>query len=252
MPTLSSIVRYPVKGLTADYLDHINVDKHRWLPLDRAWAIENGGATFDPQNPIHMKKKFFLMLASQSALAGIECRFIEDGHRLSVRRSGDDPLIIDLDDAKTHGALFEHLEERLGDHIRGPLRIIRAPDQAMTDIPQAQLSMINATSVRDIASKTGLDVGPDRFRGNLVIDGLDAWSELDWVGRNIRIGTVEARVESRIRRCAATSVNLKTAAPDTDMPAQLFEHYGHMDCGVYVTVLNSGRISTGDRIELIG
>jgi uncharacterized protein YcbX len=251
MPTLTSIVRYPVKGLTADYLDHINVEKNGWLPLDRAWAIENGGGTFDPRNPVHMKKKFFLMLAGQPALSGLDCRFIENGHRLSVARGGADPIVVSLDDATTHEAFFTRLNILLGEHIRGPLKIVRAPDQAMTDIPDAQLSVINAATVRDIASKTGLDIGPDRFRGNLVIDGFDAGAELDWVGRNIRIGAVEAKVEARIRRCAATSVNLKTAVPDTDMPAALFEHYGHMDCGVYITVLNSDRITTGDPVELI-
>lgn len=251
MPTLSSIARYPVKGLTADYLDHIYVEKNRWLPLDRAWAIENGGGTFDQQNPVHMKKKYFLMLAGQSALAGLECQFIEDGHRLNVTRPGDAPLVVSLDEPNTHGDLFEHLETLLGDHIRGPLRIVRAPDQAMTDIPEAQLSLINSASVHDLAGRTGLDVGPDRFRGNLVVDGLDAWSEFDWVGRDIRIGAVQARVESRIGRCAATSVNLKSAAPDTDMPARLFEHYGHTHCGVYITILNAARINTGDPIELL-
>ncbi|MDG1418027.1 MAG: MOSC domain-containing protein [Maricaulis sp.] len=250
MPTLTSIVRYPVKGLTADYLDHINVEKNRWLPLDRAWAIENGGGVFDAQKPVHMKKKHFLMLAGQSALAGIECRFIEHEHKLRVTRKDEEPIEVFLDDPSTQGELFAHLEALLGDDIRGSLRIIRAPDQAMTDIPEAQLSLINAATVRDIASKTGLDISPDRFRGNLVIDGFDAGAELDWVGRNIRIGAVEAKVEARIRRCAATSVNLKTAVPDTDMPAALFEHYGHMDCGVYITVMNSDQITTGDPVEL--
>jgi uncharacterized protein YcbX len=251
MPTLTSIARYPVKGLTADYLDHINVEKHRWLPLDRAWAIENGGGKFDPQNPVHMKKKFFLMLAGQPALAGVDCRFIEEGHQLCITTAGTDPIVVSLDVPATHDDLFKYLEALLGDHIRGPLRIIRAPDQAMTDIPDAQISLINAATVRDIASKTGLDIGPDRFRSNLVIDGLDAGAEQDWVGRNIRVGGMEGRVEARIRRCAATSVNLKTGTPDTDMPAALFEHYGHMDCGVYITVLNSARIATGDPVKLI-
>ncbi len=248
LPQLTAIHRFPVKGLGPDRLDFIEVSAGQTLPHDRAWAIENGPSPFDPQAPGHVKKKHFLMLAGQAELTRIACEYIAhscefrcnfpEGHRISVT----------LDDPDTHAPLFDQLTRLLGDQIRGPLRLVHAPGQAMTDIPQPQISLINLASVRDLAEKTGHALDPLRFRGNLLIDGLPAWSEFDWVGKTIRIGEIGMKAESRIGRCTATSVNLETGSRDIDLPKALFEHYGHTHCGVYLTVLDDGGLRTGDRV----
>ena len=248
MSQLTAIHRFPVKGFGPDRLESIELSPHRTLPHDRAWAIENGPSPFDPQAPGHVKKKHLLMLAGQAELARIDCAFIAqscefrcnfpEGHRISVA----------LDDPETHAPLFGELTRLLGDQIRGPLRIIHAPGQAMTDISQPQISLINLASVRDLAERTGHALDPLRFRGNLLIDGLPAWTEFDWIGQTIRIGDIRMKAESRIGRCAATSVNLETGTRDIDLPKALFEHHGHTDCGIYLSVLDAGAVRTGDAI----
>jgi uncharacterized protein YcbX len=50
-----------------------------------------------------------------------------------------------------------------------------------------------------------------------------------------------------IVRCAATHVNPKTARRDADVTRALFDAYGHMYCGVYLTVGVGGRLARGDR-----
>ena len=134
--------------------------------------------------------------------------------------------------------------------MRGPLRLVHAPGQAMTDIPQPQISLINAASVHELSDRIGQPLDPLRFRGNLLIDGLAPWEEFELIGQAIRIGGVKCRVESRIRRCVATSVNPDSAELDSNVPAALFEHYGHMDCGLYLTVLEDGLIALGDLVEI--
>ena len=49
-----------------------------------------------------------------------------------------------------------------------------------------------------------------------------------------------------ITRCAATHVDPVTTDADMDLTAALYQHYGHMDCGLYAEVTSGGRISTGD------
>ncbi|WP_323761521.1 MOSC domain-containing protein [Maricaulis sp.] len=250
MPQLTAITRFPIKGLGPDVLPHIELTANATLPLDRAWAIENGPSPFDDKAPGHVKKKHFLMLAGQAELARLECQYAPDGHTVTVSLDGAAPIEVALADPTTHAPLFDCLRTLLGSAIRGPLRLVHAPGQAMTDIPMPQISLINAASVRDLAERTGQPLDPLRFRGNLLIDDLAAWEEFQLVGQCVRIGGVELRVESRIRRCAATSVDLETGVRNTDVPAALFEHYGHMDCGLYLSVLEDGVIAPGDPFSL--
>jgi uncharacterized protein len=250
MPQLNAICRYPVKGLGPDRLDRVELSAGQTLPFDRAWAIENGEGAFDAANPAHVKKKNFLMLAGQAALARAACRFDAAGHALTVSFAGEPDITLTLDDASTHARLFERLQTLLGDEVRGRLRIVRAPGQAMTDIPQPFISLINLASVRDLADRCGVELDPVRFRGNLLIDGLEPWAEFDWVGQEITIGSTRLTGQSRIRRCAATSVNPATAERDLDLPAALMAHYGHADCGIYLDINEGGSVATGDAVQI--
>jgi uncharacterized protein YcbX len=251
MTQLTSIARYPVKGLTADVLTHVDLAPNKTLPFDRAWAIENGGGVFDASNPTHMKKKHFLMLAGQTELARLKSRFDPVTKTCNISMDEFGPINIQLDNPDSYAPLFEMLAAKLGDQVRGQLRIVHAPDQAMTDIPQPQLSMISTTSVADLATRSDHAIAPTRFRGNLIIEGLPAWQEFGRLGHVIEIGKTRLRIESRIRRCNATSVNLETGRIDIDLPATLYQHFGHTDCGVYLTVLEGGRIAVGDPVRII-
>lgn len=251
MPQLTAIARFPVKGLGPDWLTEVDLEAGHTLPDDRAFAIEHGQSPFDPAHPAHVKKKHFLMLAGQAGLARLSCRYCTLDRRFTVSLDGRETSVI-LDDAATHPPLFDLLNDLLGEDIRGGLRIVHAPGQAMTDIPEPHISLINAASVRDLSETAGKPLDPVRFRGNVLIDGLEPWAEFGWTGQDIRIGEVRLRVERRIGRCAATSVNLATGTRDIDVPKILFEHYGHTDCGLYLDVKSSGRIALGDPVEPIG
>ena len=81
--------------------------------------------------------------------------------------------------------------------------------------------------------------------------GAPAWSELDWVGREIQIGGAVLRVAKRITRCAATEVNPLTAQRDANPVAELRQLYGHADLGIHAAVIEGGRFEVGDGIELL-
>jgi uncharacterized protein YcbX len=245
MPTLTAITRFPIKGFGPDQLDAADLEVDRALAFDRHWAIENGGGAFDPANPVHLKKKHFLMLAAQPDLASIPCQFDMEAGR--ARFEFDDGVVaFNPRDPATHAALFAKLGDLLGDAIRGQLSLVHAPGQAMTDKAEPYVSLINSASVRDLADSVDQPLGPLRFRGNLLIDGAEPWAELGWVGRTVRIGNSRLRIDARIRRCVATSVNPQTAQSDADVPAALHARLGHMDCGIYLTVIEAGQIRVGD------
>ena len=66
---IASLQRYPVKGLSPEPLNSATLNKGGYFPGDRLFAVENGPAGFDPENPEHQPKIKFLMLMRNESLA---------------------------------------------------------------------------------------------------------------------------------------------------------------------------------------
>ena len=95
----------------------------------------------------------------------------------------------------------------------------------------------------------GAPVHPLRFRANVYVAGWPAWHEFDLVGREIAIAaSPRLKIVKRIVRCAATDVDPETGMRDLEIPYTLTQTFGHMDCGVYGEVVNSGDIAVGDPV----
>ena len=143
------------------------------------------------------------------------------------------------------------------DDLRGPPRIVTVPGGqgdnggagfSFSDVPMKVLSLINLESVRDLERVIGEPVDPLRFRGNVYVDGLPAWSELDWENKTFSIGSLKVKGVLRTQRCAATNVNPATAERDMNVPQTLRVSYGHMDMGIYCEVLEAGSLAKGDAV----
>ena len=86
-----------------------------------------------------------------------------------------------------------------------------------------------------------------RWRCNIFLDGLAAWEEFDWVGRTIRIGEAEAKVETRLDRCMATTVNTDTGIRNVPT-LEILKGFGHQDFAVALVVTKGGRLRIGDEV----
>jgi uncharacterized protein YcbX len=245
MPEIASLYRYPVKGLSPEALTRIRVEAGETLPFDRAWAIENGRSKFDPASPKHLPKVAFLMLMRNERLASLETVFDESARSLTVRRDGKAVAQGSLDTEDGRAALEAFFDAYEADELRGPTRIVSAPGHAFTDTPAKCLSLINLETLRDIEGVVGATLHPLRFRANIYIDGLPAWTEFDWLGKTVSAGEVTFEPFSRIDRCAATDVNPLTARRDLALPRTLLETYGRPDCGIYMRVVKGGELAAG-------
>ena len=96
----------------------------------------------------------------------------------------------------------------------------------------------------------GVELSPLRWRGNLWFEGLAPWEEFDWIGKNLRIGTVELFVEERIERCLATTANPVSGIRDVDTLKALNSR-GHQDFGVYAIIKKAGILALGDKVEIL-
>ncbi len=250
-PVVARICRYPVKGLSAEILQETTLEPGDTIPWDRAFAIENGSREFDPENPRHLSKSKFLMLARNEKLASLETRFDEDTGLLTVLRAGKPVARGNLTERIGRQMLEQFFAAFMEGDLRGPPHIVGTEGHSFSDVPEKCLSIINLASVRDLERVTGRTIDPIRFRGNLLVDGLEPWQEFQSVGRDIRIGdTITLHGLARITRCAATNVNPDTAQRDMTIPHALNDAFGHMDCGIYAEVIEGGNIRSGDTIVL--
>ncbi|WP_431311222.1 MOSC domain-containing protein, partial [Methylobacterium nigriterrae] len=102
--------------------------------------------------------------------------------------------------------LEEVIRRTLPDALRGEPRVLAAPPQyRVTDSATGFVSLINLASVRAIEDFVGAPVDPLRFRGNLMVEGLEPWAELALVGAGLEgEDGLRLRITQRTQRCAAT------------------------------------------------
>jgi len=131
-----------------------------------------------------------------------------------------------------------------------PALIVTA-GRGVTDSDFPSVSILSLASLADLSARMGHDLSPDRWRGNLWIDGLEPWAEWGWLGRSLRIGAAELQVRERITRCRATSADPLTGRIDVDTLAGLRTAYGHEDFGLYAVVTRGGTIHPGDPVEVL-
>jgi uncharacterized protein YcbX len=243
--TLVSIYRYPVKGLSAELLPAAALGVGATLPLDRAWAIENGAGRFDPGAARWLPKINFLMLMRNERLAGLETRLEPDGHTLVVHRAGRQVARGDLETRIGRQMLEQFFAAYMKTELRGAPRIVSADGHSFSDVAAKVLHVVNLASVRDLERITGRSIDPLRFRANLYLDGFAPWAERDWIGRSLVLGDARLRLVEETDRCEATNVDPATGARDRDIPAALERAFGRTDFGAYARVVTAGSIAPG-------
>jgi len=121
---------------------------------------------------------------------------------------------------------------------------------SFSDIPDKAISIINLNTVLELQNKLDKQISPSRFRGNILIDGVNAWEEFNWIGKKIYIGDAILEVFKRTQRCAATNVNPYNGQRDINIPNEIKSHYGHLDLGIYARVTKGGLISILNKLHI--
>ena len=249
---INALYRYPVKGLSGELLDRAILKADAYFPGDRLFALENGPSGFDEAAPEHQPKLKFLMLMRNERLAKLETRFDDITQTLTILRDSKQVARGDLSAPLGRTIIEQFFAAFMKDELRGAPKLLTAPENfRFTDSKNGFISFINLASVRDIGRVCGVELDPVRFRGNILIDGLEPWQEFDFVGKGIKIGDTEVEVTKRIDRCAATNVNPTNALRDLNIPQTLLRAFGHVDCGLYARIRKSGEIKPHDKIEII-
>tara|TARA_B100000212_G_scaffold227163_1_gene172483 strand:+ start:4389 stop:5168 length:780 start_codon:yes stop_codon:yes gene_type:complete len=113
------------------------------------------------------------------------------------------------------------------------------------------VSLINLASLKEFEARSGLKIDHERFRANIVIDGLSPMRELDLAKKKIKVGSVIFDKFCNTPRCKATNFPYRSKILDINLPRMLNEIYNHIDFGIYLKPLTSGQIFLNDTMSII-
>ena len=115
-------------------------------------------------------------------------------------------------------------------------------------MPSNTISLINLNSIKDFEKKISKNVELERFRGNIYINGLDAWEERNWINKTLEINNIKFKVIKEIPRCSATNIKPNSSKYNLSVPLLLKQFYNHINLGIYLLPLNNGNIKLNDEI----
>ena len=148
--------------------------------------------------------------------------------------------------------------EAISDFAGRDLRLVRAHGPAPDRLRSGAATLLGTASLRAMARILGVDeVDGRRFRMNFGIDGLREHEEDEWLGRRVQLGDAVVVPVGNVGRCAVTTQNPDTGAPDLDTLKALAAYRSGADTteplpfGVHALVVQAGRVQLGDLVELL-
>ncbi|NVJ99815.1 MAG: MOSC domain-containing protein [Alphaproteobacteria bacterium] len=252
MAVISSLMRYPVKGLAGQALPAVELAPGQAISGDRAYALRHGTTEFDRDNPVHLSKTKFLALMTHAELAALDVSFADTADVMTLSKDGELMFHGSLENADYVHRLETFMASFIGERAKGAPRLEQAENHMFSDVPEKCLSVVNLASVKALSDHVGAELDPLRFRANIYLANLPAWAERDWeAGQQFSAGNVQLTLMKPIVRCNATNVNLETAEVDQNLPKALQKEFGANLMGIYCTVDTAGTITAGDQFTAL-
>ncbi|WP_322866519.1 MOSC domain-containing protein [Aquicoccus sp. G2-2] len=239
---LAQIWRHPVKAHGREQIETVTLEPGKALPWDRLWAVAHTRSKFDPAQPEWQPPINFSRGCNLPRLQQITCTCDTAAGRITFNHPDCPAITINPNDPDDTRRFMQWITPFSGDTELLPAQMVRAPDTAMTDTVYASISCINLATHRAVEAQIGRPLDQLRWRGNLLIEGLEPWEEMNWPGKRLTLGEVEFDVIETIGRCRMTEANPETGARDVEMLRLLRDGFGHTDCGVYLKVVKGGTL----------
>jgi MOSC domain-containing protein len=141
----------------------------------------------------------------------------------------------------------------ISEHIGRPVDLVaRADDEVGAD--DAPVTLMSRASLAALHAALDDEVDGRRFRMTLTIDGVEAWEEHGWSGRDVRAGNAVLRVAAPTVRCVVTTRDPDTGRRDAPVLKALAGLRGKDDVtfGMWCDVVVSGTVRRGDPVEVGG
>jgi uncharacterized protein YcbX len=244
---VSALWRHPIKSHGREALERVTLAEGTTMPWDRRWAVAHDAA--DVADGTWSPCQNFSRGAKAPQLMAISAASNEEAGTVTLSHPDRGDLTFDPD--REGDAFIEWVRPLMPEGRAQSARIVRAGTQGMTDTDFASISVLNLASHRDLAEHMGQEITALRWRGNIHLDGAAPWAEREWIGKTVRIGTAELRIDENIVRCMATAANPATGERDADTLGALNNRFGHKEFGIYGFVTRAGEVAVGDIAEVL-
>jgi len=258
--SISSINYCPVKSISFQSIKSCEIRKNIGIVGDRIFAFSKGldlnQAQLFEKKLEERRGKWNKILTLKNSPSLNKYNFLFDNDKLTLTQNNKEILTINIDDTSEYELLSNKILE-LESSLQKPIYLMKNKDIPFFDtsisnktILNHSISLINTKSVEDFQNKTNQEIETQRFRGNIFVDGVDAWEERNWIGKIIKINDISFKVEKNIPRCVAINLKPNTDDNSLNLLQSLKKTYNHFDMGVYLTALDDGPINIGDNISL--
>ena len=258
--SISSINYCPVKSVSFQSIRSCKIKKDIGIVGDRIFAFSkdlnlNQAQLFE-KNIDQRRGKWNKILTLKNSPLLNKYNFLFDNDKLILTQNNNEIVAINSNERSEYDLLSNKILE-LENSLQKPIFLMKNREIPFFDtsisnktVLTHSISLLNTKSIEDFKNKTNEKVEPQRFRGNIYIDGIEAWEERNWIGKIIKINNISFKVEKNIPRCVA--INLKPNTDDNSLNLLKFlkKTYNHFDMGVYLTALDDGLINIGDNISL--
>jgi hypothetical protein len=253
---ISLIYFSPIKSLSFTNIESCEIKKDLGILDDRKFAfsriIDKNKALLIEKNPNERKLDNFLSLKNSPVLN--KYNFTYTDNKLTLTLGGKELISIIADNLEQRSKLIDKLMD-LESSLMKPISLLQNSEFPFYDTSHSNkifnsISLINLKSIQDFERKINRKIELQRFRGNFYVDGIDAWEERKWIGKNIKIDNVLFKVERNIPRCVAINLKPKTDNSGLNLLHFLKKAYNHFDMGIYLRSLSDGKIKVGNTIKL--
>lgn len=251
MITVTDLWRHPIKSHGREALTEVTLVPGAAMPWDRHWAVTHDRTKFDPDNPDWVMCRNFVIGVVTPGLAGLWARFDEAAGVMHLRHVGLGEISFDPDQPDDAARFLDWVRPLSEGAAMQPAGVARLAGRGFTDSAYPSVSVMNHASHAAVSARLGGALEPERWRGNIWLEGLAPWEEMEWTGRTLRVGGAELVVREPIRRCKHTMANPVSGKRDADTLAVLEDTFGHQHFGMYCEVVGGGAIGVGDTAEVM-
>ena len=258
--SISSINYCPVKSISFQTVSNCKIKKNIGIVGDRVFAFSKGlefnQAQLFRKNLDERRGKWNKILTLKNSPVLNKYNFKLKDNKLKFTQKNKEILTIDVSKTSEQKLLSNKILE-LESSLQKPIFLMKNKNIPFFDTSISNktllthsISLINNQSIEDFKNKTNQEIETQRFRGNIFVDGIEAWEERSWIGKIIKINNISFKVEKNIPRCVAINLKPNTDDNSLNLLQSLKKTYNHFDMGVYLTALDDGPINIGDNISL--
>jgi uncharacterized protein YcbX len=245
--TVTELAIAPVKGLRVAGVDELDIGPAGPVD-DRAFLV------VDADNALLLTSRTpaLLEVAARREDGMLTLTFPDGRAVAAVPEPGERAETANYEGRRIAGRLVDgELAEALSEHLQRPVRLL-ARDAADRGADDAPVTLMSQASLEALApALDGALPDPRRFRMTITIDGVDAWEEHGWGGRELAVGAAVLRVTEPVPRCVVTTRDPERGRRDLPTLKALATLRGKDDVtfGVWCEVVAPGRIRVGDAVE---